>query len=246
MLERARTGVEGLDEMLGGGLPRGRCSLVCGGPGTGKTILGVQFLVNGIDRFDEPGLLVTLEEDPDHIKENMLGFGWDLGDLERKKKLGIVDLSPLFHLSPREFLKTAYGMEVAEFSIVAVVKSIKNQVNELGAKRIVIDPVTTLKIQEPLEVERRRNIAHLFKSLLEMGCTSLLISEMKRAIWEREFQVEEYVAQGAIILQSLVKEGQLINSIQIEKLRGVDHDRQPRPYRITSKGIKVYSKEKIL
>ena len=90
---RCRSGITGLDEILQGGIPRGGCILVAGGPGSGKTILSTQFLLKGIQKFDEPGLLVTFDETPDSIRKNMLSFGWDLAELEETKKL-VQELNP--------------------------------------------------------------------------------------------------------------------------------------------------------
>ncbi len=243
-MERISTGISGLDELLMGGLPRGRCILLCGGPGSGKTIFGVQFLAQGA-RGDEPGIFVTLEENSLQLKENMLSFGWDLDELDRAMKLAVVDLSPILYLSPTEFQKAVSGLKAPEFTIESVTTAIKNRVSLLKAKRIVVDGVTSLLVQEPNLALRRRNIAYLFHALLETDCTSLLTTEIKAATLAREFQLEEYMAQGVIVMQTMERGGQLINTIQVEKMRGADHDRQPHPYFITAKGIEIFPKEKV-
>src|SRR6187397_3266711 len=92
---KASTGIIGLDEMTGGGLPRGRTTLLVGGPGSGKTILALQFLVNGAEKAGEPGIFVAFEETPKRIVGNALGFGWDLAGLERKKKLFFLAAQPM-------------------------------------------------------------------------------------------------------------------------------------------------------
>ncbi|MFQ5710187.1 MAG: RAD55 family ATPase [Candidatus Geothermarchaeales archaeon] len=245
-MERVPTGISGLDELIEGGLPKGRCTLVCGGPGSGKTIFSTQFLVEGARKYDEPGVFVTFDEDPVHIRENMLRFGWNLEDLEKQGKLSLIDFSPVIYLSPQEFKKTVYGVEMPEFSIESATEMIKTQVDGLKAERVVVDPITSLIIQVPEVSKRRRNIAHLFKALLETGCTCIVTSESRAALLEREPQVEEYLAQGVILLQTIRKGDQLVKAIQIEKMRGVAHDTQPHPYYITNEGIKVFPKEKVL
>jgi circadian clock protein KaiC len=94
-VRRMPTGIKGLDEMLAGGLPWGRCVLVCGGPGSGKTIFGVQFLYNGAIEYGETGLYVSLDESPTHLREDLSGFGWDIGQLEKKGELVVIDASPI-------------------------------------------------------------------------------------------------------------------------------------------------------
>jgi KaiC/GvpD/RAD55 family RecA-like ATPase len=244
-LEKVPTGINGLDELLGGGLPRGRCILLCGGPGSGKTIFGVQFLLQGA-KANEPGIFVTLEENSLQLKENMRSFGWDLDELDKAMKLAMVDLSPILYLSPVEFKKAVSGLKAPEFTIESVTTAIKNAVRLLKSKRIVVDGVTSLLVQEPDPTLRRRDIAYLFNALLETGCTCLLTAEIKAAALARDFQLEEYMAQGVIVMQTMERGGQIINVIQIEKMRGIDHDRQPHPYFITGKGIEVFPKEKVL
>ncbi|MFH0848473.1 MAG: ATPase domain-containing protein [archaeon] len=246
-MELVPTGIQGLDEMTGGGLPRGRVILVCGGPGSGKTIMATHFLVHGVEKFDEPGLYATLEEKPEHIREDMRSLGWDLESYEKTGKLGVVDFSPVVHLSPQDFKKAARGtLKMAEFTIETISYAIRERAKEMGAKRIVVDPMTSLSIMEPDKAKRRRNMVHLISALLDTKCTSLVTSEVRHDALVRQFQFEEYLAQGAIVLETIFKGGEMVRALHIEKLRGVAHDTQPRPYRVTNRGIVVYSKERIL
>jgi KaiC/GvpD/RAD55 family RecA-like ATPase len=246
VLEKTPTGIEGLDELLEGGFPKNRCTLICGGPGSGKTIFSTQFLYNGIKKYGATGVLVTLAEDPVHIKEEMSSFGWDLEKLEEEAKLAIIDLSPLVYLSRKEFKKSMLGVQVEKVAIESVVKIVKDKVEELKAKRVAVDSITSLMIQEPNLVERRREIANLFKGLSEIDCTYLVTSEIHTTALERELQVEEYLAQGVILLQTIRRtRDQFFRVIQIEKMRGTAHDTQPHPYHITENGIKIFPKEKL-
>ena len=243
--DRCKTGVPGLDEILSGGLPQGGCILVAGGPGSGKTILSLQFLYDGATNHGETGLLVTFDESPDSIRKNMLKFGWDLAELEEKGKLRILDLSDFIYLTPEKFHKKAYGVNVPEFTIVGALSIIRENVEELKAERVVVDSVTSLSIFEADEAKRRLNLAQLFKSMRELGCTTLVTVEASVTKTDREYKLEEYLADGVLLLQLVFKEGRIVKSIMIEKMRGISHDEQPRPYTINEKGFTIFPLEKI-
>jgi len=246
--ERVPTGIDGLDELMEGGLPKGRSTLVCGGPGTGKTIFAIQFLYNGVKMFDESGLFVTLSDRPDCIGREMLRFGWNLEELDKQGRLTLLDLSDVVYLSREAFRKAALGADKAKMTIEAVAEAIRSKASK--ADRIVIDCVTSLMVQQPDQAESRREVAYLLRSVLEMGCTCLVTSETQAGPVEffspREFQVEEYLAQGVIVLRDVVKADTLTRAIQVHKMRGTAQDREPHPYRITEKGIVVFPTEKVL
>lgn len=240
-----KTGVSGLDEMLKGGLPEGYTVLVSGGPGSGKTILSIQFLYHGA-MMDENGVYVSLDENPLFIKRNMLrSFGWDLEQLERERKLSIIDATPIRYV-PGEVKLGALTLGRREFSMMTLIETIKKSVEGIKAKRIAVDPITALIFQYPDASERRFAFMDLLQCLAETGCTSILSSELRVASLEREFQSEEYLCQGVLLLQSIVSGGSFTRVIQIEKMRGLSHDPQPRPYRTTQSGIVVYPSEKVL
>ena len=145
--DRCKTGIPGLDEILSGGIPQGGCVLVAGGPGSGKTILSIQFLYDGAKNHGEKGLLVTFDESPDNIKKNMLKFGWNITELEREGKFRILDLSDFIYLTQEEFHKKAYGVNVPEFTIVGALSIIKENVEEMNAERVVVDSITPIYIR---------------------------------------------------------------------------------------------------
>ena len=164
--DRTRTGIAGLDEMLNGGIPRGRVVLAMGGPGTGKTILCAQFLVNGIKKFGENGVFVTLEETPEHIFEEMDQFGWNLSEMEKSGKLRLVDASPIRRM-PSELKLGKVSIEKGEFSMIALINAIQENVKEIGAKRIVIDTLSALVFQYPEKNERRTAILDLVQAIID-------------------------------------------------------------------------------
>ncbi|MHA2213122.1 MAG: ATPase domain-containing protein, partial [Candidatus Thorarchaeota archaeon] len=170
-IERIKTGIPGLDELIEGGFPKGDTILVAGKAGTGKSILATQFLYNGAVLYDEAGVLVTLEEPPKMIRRNMMRFGMDLKKVESDGKLAVVDLSPSKDITP-----VTIG-EYPSFDLSGLEAIIMNHVKKLGAKRIVLDTLSIMaykfKSRDILREEFFRLAAHLTKD----GRTLLLTSE---------------------------------------------------------------------
>lgn len=234
-----KTGIQGLDQILNGrGIPYGHTVLVNGGPGSGKTTFGIQFLYNGATQYGEPGLYITMDEEPADIKRNMANYGWDLEALEQQIKLLFVNVSPVRVVSTESVGLMQLGMK--EFKLVKLLEAIKVGIAEIGAKRLVIDPVTMFMLQYPDEVERIHAMRDLIVELRATGCTHLLISELRGTGMDREYQFEEYLAQGVILLRTLLREDKLLRMFQVEKMRGIDVDTQPRPYEIGEDGISIY------
>ena len=239
MADYLATGIPGVDTVLGGqGIPRGHSILICGGPGSGKTTFSMQFLYKGATEYDEPGVYITLDEEPDDIKNNMAKFGWDLGKLESEKKLVFINVSPV-RVAPSEKVGLVQlGMK--EFKLVRLLEAIRTGIEEVQAKRVVIDPITIFTLQYPDEVERIYAVRDLIADFKKTDCTNLLISELKGTGLEREHQFEEYLAQGVILLRTVMKDDKLIRMFQATKMRGLAVDNQPRPYDITSSRVEVY------
>jgi KaiC/GvpD/RAD55 family RecA-like ATPase len=246
--ELTPTGVPGLDELLGGGIPRGHVVSVFGGPGAGKTTFALQFLCNGVTVYKEPGIYVSLDESPEDVKKNMSAFGWNIEDLEKKEKLLLLDAS-LFKRISRVMRIPRDKAVLSErgYSLLTLSNLIKGTVERIGAKRIVIDPMSTLVFQYPDPSERRLAIMDLLGTLrVETDCTSLIVMDLRATSLEREYQLEEYLTQGTILLQTASQpETGMTRVIYVEKMRGIEHDTQPRPYCITQQGIQVFAKEKV-
>lgn len=242
------TGMHGLDEMLCGGMPKGRVISVFGGPGAGKTTFALHFLYSGATLYDEPGIYVSLDEPPRDIMRNFSGFDWNLEELENKGKLLFLDAS-LFKSISRvmKIPKSSKPTTEKEYSLVTLGNLIKGTVEKVGAKRIVIDPMSTLIFQYPDPQERRLAVMDLLTSLrAQTDCTSLIIMDLRASTLEREYQVEEYLSHGTIVLQTISQpETGLTRVLLIQKMRGTEHDTQPRPYIITKQGIQVFAKEKV-
>lgn len=242
------TGIHGLDEMLNGGMPKGRVISVFGGPGAGKTTFALHFLYSGATLYDEPGIYVSLDESPQDVLRNYSGFDWNLEQLEREDKLLLLDASLFKSIS--RVMKIPRANKAAtdkEYSLVTLSNLIKGTVEKTGAKRIVIDPMSTLIFQYPDPQERRLAVMDLLTSLrAQTDCTSLIIMDLHVSALEREYQMEEYLTHGTVILRTVSQpETGLTRVILIQKMRGIEHDTQPRPYIITKQGIQVFAKEKV-
>jgi KaiC/GvpD/RAD55 family RecA-like ATPase len=240
------TGIPGLDEMLGGGIPTGHAVSIFGGPGAGKTTFALQFLHNGATVYDEPGIYVSLDESICDIKRNVGAFGWDFEKLEKEQKMVFLDASFFKRISdvvkvPEDEKKNEKG-----YSISSLRNLIEDTIQEMDAKRVVVDPMSTLIFQYPDLNERRLAVIDLLTTLRSRpDCTSLIVMDLRTSTLEREYQIEEYLTQGTIILQTLVQpEGGLGRVGSIEKMRGAEHDTQPHPYFITKQGVTIFPKEK--
>jgi KaiC/GvpD/RAD55 family RecA-like ATPase len=232
------TGIHGVDKILAGkGIPKGHTILVSGGPGSGKTTFAIQFLYIGATQHNESGVYVTLDEEPSEIKKNMAKYGWDLKRLEEEKKLIFINVSPV-RVAPSETGLIQIGMK--EFRLIKLLEAIKQGVKEVNAERIVVDPITIFTLQYPNDIERIYAMRDLLRDLRRTGSTNLMISELRGTGWEREHQFEEYLTQGVILLRTFPKDGRLVRVFQVEKMRGLAIDNQPRPYEISDKGIEVY------
>jgi KaiC/GvpD/RAD55 family RecA-like ATPase len=246
-IELTPTGIPGLDELLGGGLPKGRVISVFGGPGTGKTTFALQFLYSGATQCNEPGIYISLDEPPEDVKKNMSAFGWSLEEVEKKEKLLLLDASLFKRISRvMKIPKDKQTTTEKGYSLLTLSNLIKGTVEKIDAKRIVIDPMSTFIFQYPDISERRLAVMDLLVSLRTQNCTSLIVMDLRTTALERKYQLEEYLTQGTILLQTVSQpETGLTRVILIEKMRGIEHDTQPRPYTITKQGIQVFAKEKV-
>jgi KaiC/GvpD/RAD55 family RecA-like ATPase len=248
-LQRSRltpTGVVGLDELLGGGIPTGRSVLILGEPGAGKTTLCSHFLANGYLKFGENGVYVSLEENRKHLFREMAKFGINFDEAEKKKQFVFVDASPIRHV-PSIVRASNITIGKKEFSLVALMDSVKRAIDAVDAKRVVIDPLSYLIFQYTVPAELRGALLDLMDGLTGLDATVLMASELKNSgsIVRGTIQMEEYVAHGTIIMQSIHAGTGLVRVVQVQKMRECEVDRQPRPYVISKDGIVVYPKENV-
>ncbi len=239
MVERIKSGIPGLDKILHGGIPKRNIVLLSGGPGTGKSIFGQQYLYHGL-LTGEPGVLVALEEHPVQVRINMSQFGWDVRRYERDGMFAIVDA---FTGGIGEAAKRERYVVRAIDDVGALVDVLKEAVKDLNAQRVVIDSVTTLYITKPALA--RSVVMQLKRVLSGLGCTSLLISQV--SVTERGFGGPgvEHAADGIIRLDLDEIKGELKRSMIVWKMRGTSHSMRRHPFDITDKGIVIYA-DKVL
>lgn len=246
-MEQIATGIKGLDELLGGGFPRGKCILIVGSPGSGKTTLAMQYLYKGASDYNERSLYIALDEKPEQVKMNLASFGWDFDKLEREGTLLFIDATP-FRRPKRISAPEIVGTEMVvapELTLGGLIRTISKVVEEEGIQRIAVDPITSFILRYEELPKRRRAMLLLFDALADTGCTSVVTTELRTSVLNRTFQLEEFLSQGVVLLHTLVHEGNVIRAIQIEKMRGISHDTQLRPYQIAKEGIEVFPKDKI-
>ncbi len=220
-IERVPTGIPGLDGMLSGGIPTGNIVLLSGACGTGKSILAMQFLYDGAKQWGEPGVYVTLEEDPKKLVANMSMFGWDLEGLIRDKKLVVIK------------------PEIYRFDTIKQI--IRDAIDKIGAKRLVVDSYSVLLtyFNDPYEI--RNGLVQLDREIKKMGCTALVISDISDN--SQTFSttgVEEFIVDGVIVLHLRPKDAsshEYERAISVRKMRATLHQLVSCPFKIAYGGI---------
>lgn len=227
-MKRLKTGVPGLDKILGGGLFEKSTTLVIGPPGSGKTTLGLQFINEGITRYQESGIYVTFEQFPEVIYRDALEFGWDLKRYEQYQKLKVVFTSP-------EVLKSEVEKEAG---------LIDSLVSELEAQRIVIDPINHFQQLNSDPGKLRLIYNALINSFKRLGLTSLLTCEASQLFGDEGMDGESlaFIVDNILMLKFVEIESELQLAVLALKVRGSDHENEIRKLAITSKGINIETK----
>lgn len=228
LLPKCRTGIQGLDEITDGGLPKGRPTLVCGGPGCGKTLLGMEFLVRGASEYHEPGVFVTFEERPDELTQNVTSLGWDLKVLEAQGKLTIEHI-----LVERNEIE-----ETGEYDLEGLFIRLASAVDAIGAKRIVLDTIESLFAALPHELIIRSELRRLFRWCKDKGLTAVITGERGDKNLTR-YGLEEYVSDCVIDLNVRVKGEIASRRLRIVKYRGSLHGTNEYPFLIGSTGFSI-------
>lgn len=220
--ERAATGIAGLDELLHGGLPRNSTTLVQGGTGTGKTLLGLQFLIEGVRR-GERGVMFTLEETASQLRRVGAGFGWDLASLEKQ------DLLVIRYTSPVELSTDRYLYEA------------RNELQELKASRAVFDSLTTMALGVPSERRFKEMVYAITKHLRTLGATTLMTSETPQLLGATQLTGDgvSFIADNVIQLRYVEISGRLDRAMSVLKARGIKHESELREMTIDEGGIEL-------
>ena len=237
------TGVQGLDDLLNGGFPEGRVILVIGGPGCGKTILATQFLYNGINNYDENGIFVSLDEGKDHFYSEMQNFGWDFMKAEEEKKFSFIDATKLSRIAllREKLMVEAKSLRGKQLQVDKLVEEIQTKIEDINAKRVVLDTLATLFHRFPDPIERRVAVVDLFESLSELKITTIITTELGRLSLDREVSIEEYLAHGVIMMQTLFSAERVTSrALQVVKMRGTKVNTNLVPYTIDRTGIEIF------
>ena len=225
---KAATGIQGLDEITGGGLPRGRPTLVCGGPGCGKTILAMEFLINGAARYDEPGVFLSFEESVEDLTLNFASLGFDPRPLSARKKLSL----DYVRVEPSEIQETgAYDLDGLFIRLAHAIDSI-------GAKRVVLDTIETLFSGLSQTRVLRAELRRLFNWLRTKGVTAIVTGERGNGGLTRH-GLEEYISDCVIVLDHRVVEQNATRRLRVVKYRGSTHGADESPFFIDESGISV-------
>jgi KaiC/GvpD/RAD55 family RecA-like ATPase len=241
--ERLPTGVEGLDELISGGFPRGRVVLVLGGPGTGKTIFAAQFLYKGISEYGENGIFVSLDESQDHFYSEMMKFGWDFKKAEEEGKFLFIDatrLSRVALLKEKMLKEETSSLRGKQLQIDRLIEEVQAKIQQIGAKRVALDTLASLFYRFIDPVERRTASVDLIESLSDLGATTVVTTELSYLGLERNLMDEEFLVHGVIMMQTLFSGGTTTRALQVEKMRGVSVNANLVPYTIDKNGIEIF------
>ncbi len=227
-LEKARTGIAGFDEVTNGGVPKGRPSIVCGGPGCGKTMFAVEFLVRGATEYNEPGVLMTFEETSEEMTKNVASLGFDLKGLAARKKLVL----EYVRIEPAEIHETG------EYDLEGLFIRLQHAVDRIGAKRVVLDTVEAIFSGFANTGLLRAEIRRLFRWLKDRGLTTVVTAEKGEGSLTR-YGLEEYVSDCVIFLDHRVTEQVSTRRMRVVKYRGASHIADEIPFLIDERGFSV-------
>lgn len=227
-MERIKTGIAGLDEMLNGGIPARRHTAIYGGPGCGKTSFCFEYLYRGAKQ-GENGLYITLEETPDDIVDNMsteFSMLTDIPQLVKDKKIEI--------------------LKPDEFKLESVAEILEDRIISNNVKRAVIDSATMIKLTFKEDVEYRQTLFEFFSLMRNLNVTAFITVEASSARKEEVvFEIEHFVMDGIINLYNIDRGDRRIRALEIFKMRGTDHSRELVPFKVMPSGIKIYIGEKV-
>ena len=227
-LPRCPTGIRGLDEITGGGLPRGRPTLVCGGAGCGKTLFAAEFLVHGAREFGEPGVFMSFEETDAELKANVASLGFDLVGLAANRKIALDYV----------YVERSEIEETGEFDLEGLFVRLSLAIDSVGAKRVVLDTLEALFAGLPNEAIVRAELRRLFRWLKDKGVTTVITAESGREQLTRH-GLEEYVSDCVILLDHRVSDQIATRHLRVVKYRGAWHGTNEFPFLIGAEGLSV-------
>jgi len=227
MVEQIKTGIAELDDILNGGIPKGSSILLSGSCGTGKTILAEQFLFCGAKENDETGIYISLSEPRDKIIANLEPFKFYDPKLIEEDKVKILDIT-----------QDARLINLEPLTVSGIINMVSSIIRDSGAQRVVIDSLTAICNSLGNERNIREFIFELGLQLGYLDCTTMFISEIPPMNFQYSvYGIEEFIADGVILLREHEDKGDLIRTLQVVKMRGVNHSRNKQVLQITEKGV---------
>ncbi|MGA3014078.1 MAG: circadian clock protein KaiC [Bacteroidales bacterium] len=227
-LLKTPTGIQGFDEITGGGLPKGRPTLICGGAGCGKTLFGMEFIVRGATQFDEPGVFMSFEETNEELIKNVASLGFDLEGLVKRKKIALDHV----HIERSEIEETG------EYDLEGLFIRLGYAIDSIGAKRVVLDTIESLFAGLPNQLILRAELRRLFHWLKEKGVTAIITGERGEETLTRQ-GLEEYVSDCVIMLDHRVTEQTSTRRLRVVKYRGSLHGTNEYPFLIDENGFSI-------
>jgi len=227
-LPKSLTGIQGLDEITEGGLPKGRPTLVCGSAGCGKTLLAMEFLVRGATQFNEPGVFMAFEETAKDLTQNVASLGFDLDALVADKKI-VLDFV---------YIERSEIEETGEYDLEGLFIRLGQSIDSIGAKRVVLDTIESLFAGLPNPLILRAELRRLFRWLKEKGVTAIITGERGEETLTRQ-GLEEYVSDCVIVLDHRVKDQTSSRRLRVVKYRGSTHGTNEYPFLIDEDGISI-------
>jgi circadian clock protein KaiC len=227
-LPKSLTGIDGFDQITGGGLPTGRPTLVCGSAGCGKTLFAMSFLVNGATRFDEPGVFMSFEESTDELAQNVASLGFDLPTLIEKKKIA------LDHVK----VERSEIEETGDYDLEGLFVRLGFAIDSIGGRRVVLDTIESLFAGLSNQSILRAELRRLFRWLKDKGVTAVITGERGEGSLTRQ-GLEEYVSDAVILLDHRVTEQVSTRRLRIVKYRGSSHGTNEYPFLIDEDGMAV-------
>lgn len=220
--KKISSGIPSLDKLIRGGFNPNSVNLVVGGAGSGKSIFGTHFLVQGV-KEDEPCLYISFEEEKESFYKNMLEFGWNLAELEKKENFFFLEYTP-------EKIKTMLEEGGGTIESLVLRKKIR---------RIVIDSMNSFELLFDDELKKRESTLSLFSILKRWGCTTILLYERELSTGEQEssFKVFDFGSDSIIFLYSIKEKEERKGFLEVIKMRGSAHSKKTKPYEISNKGI---------
>ena len=228
-ITKTLTGIAGFDELTGGGVPRGRPTLVCGGAGCGKTVFSAEFLVHGAAQYGEPGLFVTFEEQPKDLAKNVASLGFDLATLQKQKLIAVEHI----HIARNELI------EAGEYDLEGLLIRLRSAIDGIGAKRVVLDTIEVVFSCFDDESVLRSELQRLFGWLREREVTTIVTAESVTGGLTRN-GLEEFVSDCVVVLDQRVCDHVTTRRLRVVKYRGSGHGSNEYPFLIDRGGISVF------